>query len=148
MGKASTQSAQANALVASLSQSHSNIVVTGHSLGGYLATSAALFNSKVSECVAFDPPGRKDLLFQNILNSQQVSKIRTYEAVGSPVSCDALGHQGVGDVRKINVSSEGNIANHLVGHICDALGGDQMIWASWLDPTNHVEFVSQEEAMV
>ena len=142
LGKATTQSVQANALVASLSQSHSNIVVTGHSLGGYLATSAALYNGKVSKCVAFDPPGRKDLPFQCILNNEQVSKIRTYEAIGSPVSCSALGHQGVGNVRKIHVSPEGNIANHMVGHICDALGGDAAIQMAWMNPTDNLEFMS------
>lgn len=147
-GNASTQSIQANALVASLSRNHSNIVVTGHSLGGYLATSAALHNGKVSQCVAFDPPGRKDLDFQKVFNNGQISKIRTYEAIGSPVSCDALGHQGVGDVRKIHVSSEGNIANHLVKHICDALGGDAMIQMSWMDPLAEIAKANQEEAMV
>ena len=146
-GKASTQSVQANALVASLSQTHSNIVVTGHSLGGYLATSAALFNGKVSHCVAFDPPGRKDVILQNVLNSGQVSKIRTYEAIGSPVSSDVLGHHGVGDVRQIHVSSEGNIANHLVKHICDALGGDAIIQMSWMNPLEEITKASQEEAV-
>ena len=125
-GQASIQSAQAHELINNLSKECSNIVVTGHSLGGYLATATALDNSAVSECVAFDPPGRWDDWAQTALNSRNVSKVRTYEVLGSFVS--AVG-TGVGDVRPVQI--KGDPLYHSIAKICDALGGKEKIVETW-----------------
>lgn len=121
LGQASVQSAEANILINELSKEYSNIVVTGHSLGGYLATSATLGNGAVSECITFDPPGRQDSLLQNVLNQGQVSKIRTYKAKGSPVSSELLGHKAMGTVVKLDVEKEDNPCNHGIKQISEAL---------------------------
>ena len=126
------QSQQAIAMIESLSKTHSNIVVTGHSLGGYLATSATLKNSTVSRCVAFDPPGRSDNFYQRLTNSEQFNKVTTYEAKGSLVSKVAV---GVGDVKKISVKENGGALdhNHDIKEIwkSEDLGGDERIERSW-----------------
>ena len=115
------QVSEAKKLVKKLSKECDNIRVTGHSLGGYLATAATLDNDAVSECVAFDPPGRKDWLVQNIANHDQVKKVRTYEAVGSPVSSNALGHMAIGKWIPVVVPMKDNIANHLIAPMVEAL---------------------------
>lgn len=129
-GKLSAQSAQANAWIDALSTKYSNIVVTGHSLGGYLASSVTLNNSSVSKCIAFDPPGRQDSVIQNIFNHKKASKITTYEAKGSLVS--KIG-TGVGNVESLVVEENGGIFdhNHDIGKICDALGGKGYITKKW-----------------
>jgi uncharacterized protein YukE len=131
MGSASVQSIQAHQLIADLSQECSNIVVTGHSLGGYLATATALENDAVSECIAFDPPGRLDGLLQNALNHERASRVSTYKAKGSPVSCDALGHKSIGKTETVDVDSDGNWHRHGIKQICDALGGKKEIHEIW-----------------
>lgn len=127
LGEASMQSLQANALVGSLSTKYSNIIVTGHSLGGYLATSAALNNGAVSKCIAFDAPGRADALLQNALNHSQTSKVVNYNAEGSGISWV---HSHVGEV-KDPVPVEENFLNHGIKEICDALGGKEKIANTW-----------------
>lgn len=130
-GQASVQSAQAHELINNLSKECSNIVVTGHSLGGYLATATALDNCAVSECIAFDPPGRWDDWAQTVLNSGNVSKVRTYEVLGSFVS--AVG-AGVGDVRPVQI--KGDPLYHSIAKICDALGGKEKIVETWTQSGN------------
>ena len=130
-GIESDQEKEAKALVESLSREYSDIVVTGHSLGGYLATAATLDNDAVSECVAFDPPGRKDRDEHLLFNIKQYSKVTTYKAVGSPVSSYVAGNRGIGKVVPVFVSTEDNVANHLVGQIGDALGGEEKIRETW-----------------
>lgn len=127
LGEASVQSLQANALVGMLSEKCSNVVVTGHSLGGYLATSAALNNGKVSKCVAFDAPGRKDALLQNALNHSQASKVINYNAKGSGISWV---HSHVGEVAD-PLEVEPNFLNHGIKQICDEMGGKEAIAKSW-----------------
>lgn len=132
MGSASVQSMEAHQLINDLSKDCSNIVVTGHSLGGYLATATALENDAVSECVAFDPPGRLDGLLQNALNHERASKVSTYTANGSPVSCDALGHRAIGKTEGLDVDGEGNWHRHGIKQIYDALDeGEEKIRETW-----------------
>lgn len=131
LGVSSAQSKQANEIIDEISKNNSNIVVTGHSLGGYLATSVTLKNSSVSKCIAFDPPGRKDQLLQICTNYNQVSKITTYEAVGSPVS--SVG-KAVG--KYVPVIVEPNLdwnvfAFHDPEKMYMALGGDRLVEGSW-----------------
>lgn len=125
----SEQAAEAVLLVESLSSKYSNIVVTGHSLGGYLATSSALNSSKVDACIAFDPPGRYDTALQSILNSEQYAKIKTYEVRGSVVS--AVG-TGVGDVDSVEI--EGDPLYHDIGKICESLNSEDVIAKTWAQP--------------
>lgn len=135
-GIASPQEKQAVSMIESLSEQYPNIVVTGHSLGGYLATAVTLKNSSVSQCIAFDPPGRYDAEFQNLFNRERVAKITTYEAMGSPVS-DGLKltsrgiNQNVGNVINIRVSGKDNWHRHGIKEIGDALGGEKVIRCSW-----------------
>lgn len=130
LGKSSAQSAQAILMIEALSKQYSNIVVTGHSLGGYLATAATLKNDNITKCVAFDPPGRWDTANQNIFNGDRASKVTTYEAKGSAISKVGF---GVGDVHDIKVEENGSFLghNHGIKQICDALGGKQTIKNSW-----------------
>ena len=125
-GVASVQEVLAKELIDTLSKQYSDIVVTGHSLGGYLATAVTLKNDAVSKCVAFDPPGRYDARLQSLFNGGRVSKITTYEANGSPIS-DALKvtsggvNQNLGTVINLNVESENNPLNHGIKQITEAL---------------------------
>ena len=124
------QERQAREFINSLRQTHSNIVVTGHSLGGYLATSAALQYGEISRCVAFDPPGRHDDLWQMLTNRDAWDKITTYEANGSVVS--GVG-RAMGDYRPLDVIENGGgiTYNHDIDAISYALGGKDRIWLSW-----------------
>lgn len=132
----SDQERQAWELVDNLRKTHSNIVVTGHSLGGYLATSACLQYSEVSRCIAFDPPGRGDDLWHMITNREQWDKIMTYEANGSMVS--SVGH-AMGDSRTVDVVENGSFIthNHDIDAISDSLGGMDRIRLSWGADTGH-----------
>ncbi len=138
LGIWSFQELQAISLVGQLSKKYDNIVVSGHSLGGYLATAATLFNDTVSKCVTFDPPGRSDppgrgnvdVLLHNVLNGDRVSVITTYEAKGSLIS--SVG-QGVGTIYKVDVKESGGAIdhNHSIDNLCDALGGKSAMESSW-----------------
>lgn len=135
-GITSSQEKQAVSLIELLSEQYPNTVVTGHSLGGYLATAVTLENSSVSKCSAFDPPGRYDAGFQHLFNRNRVAKITTYEAMGSPVS-DGLKltsrgiNQNVGNVINIRVSGKGNWHRHGIKENGGALGGEKVIRCSW-----------------
>lgn len=130
LGIPSSQSIYANILVHKLAKAHENIVVTGHSLGGYLATETTLYCSKVSKCVAFDPPGRTDSDWHEWLNKKQVSKITTYEAKGSLINKPGT---NVGDVRPVSVKENGNAIthNHRINEISDSLDTNNTIVHSW-----------------
>ncbi len=130
IGGTPLQLIQANALIQLVAEQYSNITVTGHSLGGYLATGVTLDNAAVDKCISFDAPGRYDALWQNMTNSNQVSKITNYEANGSLIS--AVGFDINGRVG-LDVKSSGGLIdrNHDIGNICDALGGQGAIKNSW-----------------
>jgi pimeloyl-ACP methyl ester carboxylesterase len=61
---------------------YDNIVVTGHSLGGYLAADVTLGHDKVTECVVFDAPGRNDanVKWNDLFHGDRVEKITNYNA--------------------------------------------------------------------
>lgn len=133
LGTWNYQGQQAIDLVDSLSKKYDNIVVTGHSLGGYLATAATLKNDAVSKCITFDPPGRYDTLLQETFNSDRTSVITSYEARGSTIS--SVGYD-VGDVHRIKVEESGSNfidRNHSIDNLCDALGGKKAMMESWGD---------------
>lgn len=129
-GAAPPQEIEALAIIAELSQTHPNITVSGYSLGGYLATAAALKCPSVMKCVTFDPPGRYDTFLQQYLNSDAWSKITTYEANGSVVSSVGLA-SGEWQVLSVTDNWAGPFPNHGIGEIYDALGGDSAINNSW-----------------
>lgn len=135
----SLQSAQAKDLVNDLSKKYDNIVVTGHSLGGFLATEVALKNEAVSKCITFDPPGRRyDAAIQEIFNSDRTSVITSYEAEGSFISSNIVGHD-VGNVISVPVRPSGDFVidkNHKIEYLCDALGGKKSMMESWGDITS------------
>lgn len=70
----------ANAYISNLK--YSNVMVTGHSLGGYLAADVTLRNEKISECYTFNAPGRSalDALGNSIFNSSNADKITNVNA--------------------------------------------------------------------
>lgn len=104
LGITSAQADEANKLIESISRSHANIVVTGHSLGGYLATSATLHNEGINRCVAFDPPGRwGDLFPAKGFKRSRASKVTTYENTNSKISWVGM---GVGDVKNLELDDE------------------------------------------
>lgn len=131
VGQGSKQSSQANELIFELAQNgYHNVVVTGHSLGGYLATSTALHNGNVSKCVAFDPPGRYDAKEWNRYPETK-SRITTYEAIGSTVS--GVGG-AIGNKVPLNVKPNGKTIfdkNHGLSEIYDELGGKKKMTKSW-----------------
>lgn len=126
------QEKQALDLVSDLSEKYNNIVVTGHSLGGYLATSVALKNEAVSKCVTFDPPGRNyydTVACDGEFDSDRTSVITSYEADGSVIS--SVGYE-VGNVQKIEVNGKGELfGKHNIDYICESLGGKEAIHNSW-----------------
>ncbi|MBO5869587.1 MAG: DUF2974 domain-containing protein [Clostridia bacterium] len=127
-GQLSLQEVQAISLVEGLTEHYGKIVVTGHSLGGYLATAATLKVNGVSECVAFDSPGRYDAHLQEIFNKKRVEKITTYEANGSPIS-DGLKWYSAGINQNFNtvnldVESKDNFLNHGIKQIHEAMEKD------------------------
>lgn len=122
----SMQEIEAVAFVKGLSSKYSNIAVTGHSLGGYLAASSTLNNSKVDKCVVFDPPGRGDSLVQAVIHNEQYNKIKTYEVRGSIVS--AVGTH-VGDHEFVDIT--GDPLKHDIGKICKSLDKDGVIANTW-----------------
>ncbi len=131
LGKMSPQEVEALNIIAELSKTHSNITVSGYSLGGYLATAAALRFPTVTKCVAFDPPGRYDVIFQKFFNSDAWSRITTYESRGGTVS--AVGAAS-GNMIKLNVDDNWIgpiIHNHQIDKIYDALGGDNELRNVW-----------------
>ena len=79
------QAAIANKLIEGLP--YENIMVTGHSLGGYIASDVAINNSKVKECVVFDAPGRGGITGLGALGSvnELNPKIINYYAKGDNV---------------------------------------------------------------
>jgi len=79
------QTEEARKLTKQITKQYENVVVTGHSLGGHLATDVTLNNKKVDQCVAFESPDRWDSYYQN-KNNKQASKITTYNAEGSIIS--------------------------------------------------------------
>lgn len=128
-GQLSLQEVQAISLVEGLTEQYGKIVVTGHSLGGYLATAATLKVGGVSECVVFDPPGRYDAHLQEIFNKKRVEKITTYEANGSPIS-DGLKWYSAGinqNFNTVNLDVEGkdNFLNHGIKQIHEAMEKDK-----------------------
>lgn len=132
LGATSSQANEANSLVDNLSRSHSNIVVTGHSLGGYLATSVTLHNEGVKRCVSFDPPGRwGDLIPAESFDRSRAARVTTYEnhsshniagidfQVDSWVSSVGL---GVGEVNDLEVDFSFTVGpNHSRYKMYDAL---------------------------
>lgn len=130
VGVLSTQELQAKLLIHELAKEYDDITVTGHSLGGYLATSAALSEDKVSRCIAFEPPGRYDVANQALFNGKNCDKITTYEAKGSVISSVGV---GVGNVIDVDVAPSGSwiSKNHSIENLGDALGGDAAIANSW-----------------
>jgi len=127
IGNKSSQSTQAIELMEKVSKNNSNITTIGHSLGGYLATSATLKNSAVTKCVAFDPPGRYDAGFQALFNREQFNKVTTYEAVGSVVS--AVGAE-VGSYEPIFIDGKDNFCHGIV-QISNALNKQDSMENAW-----------------
>ena len=129
-GKMSPQEIDAINLVNNLSQSYSNITVTGYSLGGYLASAATLRCPSVAKCVTFNPPGRYDYLIQKYGNGDAWSKVKTYEAGGDTVSSVGA---AVGNLVKLNVDDNwiGPIHNHKIEAIYEALGGESALLNTW-----------------
>lgn len=136
-GTQNVQERQAISLVNNLSKKYDNIVVTGHSLGGYLATAATLKNDSVSKCITFDPPGRYDTLLQETFNSDRTSVITSYEAQGSNISSVGYDFE---NVQRIPVKEDGKFTdiayNHSIDNLCDALGGKKAMMESWVDITS------------
>lgn len=136
-GIGSSQSKKAISLINDLSKECKNIVVTGHSLGGYLATSSTLKNQGVTRCVAFDSPGRNDVKWQELTNEQAVSKVTTYVAGNSEVSSlnEPVGNtiylnKDILEQNEITVIGPIKVHNHKIDKISDALGGvDENTWS-------------------
>lgn len=122
----SAQAAIANAIITNLeNRGITNISVTGHSLGGYLATDVALHHQSVQECYGFDPVGHHNItaLANGVFNSGQTDKITTYLVNGSPLHGPGV---QIGDIHRVNVNFNWDSIwpNHDMRHLRDeGLGG-------------------------
>ena len=87
LGLTPYQAQMANSLIRISPYKH--IMVTGYSLGGYLASDVAIYNSKVAECVVFNAPGRGSIIATGALRAEPVGelnpKITNYYAEGDKV---------------------------------------------------------------
>ncbi len=107
------------------SQGFSNITITGHSLGGYLATEMTLRHNSVNECVVFDPMGHSqtEQVWADLFNSEQADKITAYKPYGGVVP---LTGPSIGEEQWISVeyNTDAFFVNHSIDHIFDdAFGG-------------------------
>ena len=121
VGLTPIQTLEARHLTKQITEQYKNVVVTGHSLGGHLATDVTLNNKDVDSCIAFEAPGRYDGLYQMFFNQEQNAKIKTYNANGSIISAvgGAAGNEERVDV-KFN-STLGNDLNHSIKEVRNAL---------------------------
>ena len=132
LGTWNYQGKQAIDLVNGLSEKYDNIVVAGHSLGGYLATASTLKNDAVSKCITFDAPGRYDAVLQKSFNSGRTSVITSYEARGSTIS--SVGYD-VGDVHRIPVGNSGTNfvdRNHSIDKLFESMNEKTPMKNSWI----------------
>lgn len=116
------QTLEARFLTKQITERYENVVVTGHSLGGHLATDVTLNNKDVDRCVAFEAPGRYDAKLQGWFNKEQYSKITTYNAKGSIIS-SAVGSTA-GKEHKVDVKLNGEMVidvNHSIKEVRNAL---------------------------
>lgn len=144
-GRFPDQREEAIRLIDDLSVRYNNITVTGHSLGGYLATSVTLHNSNISRCVSFDPLGQPilkrgtgNLEINEEFFSPNSDKITTYNTEGIVKS---VGGSQVGDRKTLDIpwqptDNYGNLAlDRMAGHniddIYEALGGYDSIKNNW-----------------
>lgn len=119
----------ANHLIQSLvNGGYTDIFVAGHSLGGHLAANVTLNSDAVKECVAFDPPGRGEAWFQNVLNNQRAKRVINYLFDGSPVN---MVGKHVGLSLKLKVAWSDSypplLHYHDISKAYDKLGGDNAI---------------------
>lgn len=125
----STQTGQARKFISDVSQTHKNITVTGHSLGGYLASFVTLHNSNISNCVTFDAPGYFGIYASNIYARflKRFVKLPNEDKITSYITKSIVNKVGVnlGDVRKID------IPDHDINKIYDQLGGDESVKNNW-----------------
>lgn len=141
-GEWSTQLIQAQELTRRLSEKYSNITVTGHSLGGYLATESAISNSNVKKCVNFDSPGRDGVIVGNLEEIFGHAKVPNEDVITSYVTQGLINKGGlnVGDVHKVDVPWEfgqlfgGNVAKglgHDINDMYDRIGGYDSLKNTW-----------------
>lgn len=125
-GKPTAQALEAISLVKAVSKKHANVTVTGHSLGGYLATTSTMYVDGVDKCVAFDPPGSWYNKVYETLVPGRIEKVTTYEVRGSIVS--AVG-SAAGDRDEVPIT--GDPLYHSIDRICESMGGREEIERSW-----------------
>ena len=148
-GLPSSQTVQAETLIKNLSKDCKNITVTGHSLGGYLATEVTLHNPNISKCVALDPPGhygtmgRFKVPFTDIYaipKNENEWKIQTYVTQGV---VHRFGGRQLGNVHDIDVkwqptNDNGDFAidraaGHNIDDIYNVMGGENKLKSTWND---------------
>lgn len=99
---------------------YDKVIVTGHSLGGYVAVDTALFCSKVVECVVFDAPGRGGSVGENTYMENWNSKVVNYVESGDEIH--SIG-QHPGEVIEVAVGSnaiENMFGQHDIRNFIDA----------------------------
>lgn len=120
-----SQPEAANCVIGQIvAQGYEHIYVAGHSLGGHIAADVTLKNEAVEECFAFDPPGRGEGWFHNLLNGARAGLITNYLHVGSIVHM--VGAQ-VGKTHSLNVEPDWSYPPlcwwHSIDKAYSALGG-------------------------
>lgn len=141
LGVTSSQAEEAIALINKVTNTHSSVAVTGHSLGGYLATSATLHNEGVNRCVAFDPPGRwtPDFSLDKRFDRSRSSAVTTYENEGSKISWVGF---GVGEVKKVRLDN-GGFWQHSSSEMYRSMHGSEKVENSWSNSELNVPPESQ-----
>lgn len=133
-GVQSGQVDNANTLIDQLEKKYSNIMVTGHSLGGYLATKVTLSHNSIDKCVVFDPP--QDHLDWKYLfgvpltehEKNNSAKIRTYINEYSIVS--GVAQRQYGEIILIDIGNE-DIIHHESELMYKTLGGRECVENTW-----------------
>ena len=123
VGLTPVQTLEARYLIKQITERYENVVVTGHSLGGHLATDVTLNNKNVDQCIAFEAPDRFDHLYQKVFNHEQASKITTYNAKGSIISSAVIGDT-MGEEVMVDVEANGKMIidnNHGIKELRNAL---------------------------
>lgn len=142
IGLPSTQLQQAKDLINDLSKEYKNITVTGHSLGGYLATEVTIDNSNVSKCVAFDPPGREGLIagiaehiqggHEPVANEEKITTYVTPGIVNQPgITVGDIHHIEVPQEFTLDFSRFGKNFAHDIEDIYSVIDGNNSVENNW-----------------
>ena len=140
-GWGNSQLDKAKKLMDIISERYSNITV--NSLGGYLATESAIYNSNVKKCINFDSPGRDGVIFGNFQELTGHKDLPNEDVITSYVTQGVINKGGlnVGEVHHVDVPWEGwrifgldfgaKTFGHDINDMYDRIGGYDSLKNNW-----------------